>query len=395
LLATLSVFLAAGTSGASDADVEHARVLDQQGVRAYREERYNDAIRYFEEARRLGGPASEVWNIARCHVHLDESEEAAKVIEEYLGLKGLSPTDRAEAEQQLHELQHRHSTLTVASSPGGATVYLEGHKWAGVTPATMDVAPGDHVVTIEQSGYDSYSRSITAKFGRAIILDAHLSKNDSVASGLSSPDHAGPHDDAAHGPFRPHRLTLDAELAVMLPQYGAVGGSASPAAFFHVAYVGADTPRYVASVGALAMLTEDGWSNTQGLSNGATNCSASIPESENATAFSVFLDGAVAWRASHRWRLGGDVGLGLATYGLSEAGGDLFVATCRPSPGVKPALHLSLQASYAISRELRILLSPFYFEVQPAFDGARAAPKDAASAWVRLGAAAGIAFDLL
>src|SRR5437763_266058 len=52
--------------------IARARALDQQGVRAYREERYKDAIRYFEEALRLGGPPSERWNIAKCHVRLDE-----------------------------------------------------------------------------------------------------------------------------------------------------------------------------------------------------------------------------------------------------------------------------------------------------------------------------------
>src|SRR5277367_3097292 len=114
---------------ASEQDLARARVLDQQGVRAYREERYNDAISFFEEARKLGGPPSEIWNIAKCHVHMDEPEEGAKFIEEYLDQKGLSAADRAEAEQQLREIQHRHSTLTVSSSPAGATVYLEGHKW--------------------------------------------------------------------------------------------------------------------------------------------------------------------------------------------------------------------------------------------------------------------------
>jgi Flp pilus assembly protein TadD len=49
---------------ASD-DLDRARALDQQGVRAFREARYNDAIRYFEEALKLGGPSSELWNSAK------------------------------------------------------------------------------------------------------------------------------------------------------------------------------------------------------------------------------------------------------------------------------------------------------------------------------------------
>src|ERR1700722_4044466 len=99
-LSFTSVTLVAASGAAADQDLARARVLDQQGVRAYREERYNDAIRFFEEARKLGGPATEIWNIAKCHVRMDEPEEATKYLEEYLELKGLSPGERGDAEQQ-------------------------------------------------------------------------------------------------------------------------------------------------------------------------------------------------------------------------------------------------------------------------------------------------------
>ena len=374
-------------------------MLDQQGVRAYREERYNDAIRYFEEALKLGGPPSEVWNIAKCHVRLDEPEEGAKYIEQYLSQKGLSPGDRAEAEQQLREIQHRHSTLTVASSPAGATVYLEGHRWAGVTPASMDVAPGDHKLTSELAGYEPVERSITAKFGRAVIVDAKLSKNESLlgSTATSSSSHDAPADSAGASRARTRALTASSSRgrsASPSRSSARSAGAPRPRASSTAAYVFADDPRYVVSLGVRAMITGDAWSNTQGLPNTAPNCGSSIPDSEGATAFSLLLDGAAAWRASPRWRLGGDLGLGVATYALGEAGGDLFVATCRPSPGVKPAAHLGLEASYAFSPELRLLLTPLFLEAQPAFDGTRSAPKDATGLWFRVGAAAGLAFDL-
>jgi hypothetical protein len=377
-------------------DVARARTLDQQGVRAYREERYNDAIRFFEEARRLGGPPSEIWNVAKCHVRLDEPEEAAKSIEEYLALRGLSPADRVEADQQLRELQHRHSTLTVTSSPPGASVYLEGHRWAGVTPATIDVPPGEHKVTVEQAGYEPSERSITAKYGRAVIVDAPLERSSSAPSVVPPP---APR--AAEVPAvgarraQPHRLVLGAAIGVELPRFGSVGGGAAAAAFLSAAYVAVDASRLVVTLGARASLVGDTWGNTIGAPSTATNCGAAIPTEESATAFSAFLDGGAAWRATPRWRLGGDLGLGIATYAISEGGGDLFVPTCRPSPGVKPVLRLGLEASYSISRELRLVLAPFMLEVQPAFDGARSTPKDASGAWLRFAAGLGLAFDLL
>src|ERR1700722_7033228 len=90
-------------------DLERARTLDQQGVRAFREGRYNDAIRYFEEAFRLGGPSSELWNIARCDVKLDDPEAASVALDSYLAGSDLSPEDRASAKRELDDLRRRPS----------------------------------------------------------------------------------------------------------------------------------------------------------------------------------------------------------------------------------------------------------------------------------------------
>jgi hypothetical protein len=383
-------------SAATDQDLERARVLDQQGVRAYREERYNDAIRLFEEARRLGGPPSEIWNIAKCHVRLDEPEEGAKFIEEYLDQKGLSPGDRAEAEQQLRELQRRHSNLTVSSEPSGATVYLDGHHWpSGLTPATVDVSAGDHKVTVEASGYEPEERSVTARYGRAIIVDVRLSRSSHASTAVTPPAQTAPAADTTpRGKRGAHRLALSAELGFTVPRFGSIGGSAAPAGYLSAAYVAVDDARSVLTIGGRIMITGDSWSNTSGLSNTNANCGAAVPSDDGATAVSVFVDGGAAWHASPRWRLGGDLGLGFATYAMSEAGRDVFLPSCRPSPGVEPAVHLEALATYAFTHELRLLLSPLVFEAQPAFNGTSPAPKDATGAWLRLGAAAGLAFDL-
>ncbi len=398
-LASSFAFIAFVTSsaGAADQDLARARVLDQQGVRAYREEHYNDAIRFFEEALKLGGPPSEIWNIAKCHVRMDEPDEAVKSIAEYLSQKGLSAADRAEAEQQLREIEHRHSALTVASSPAGAAVYLEGHRWAGVTPATIDIPPGDHEITIELAGYEPLNRAVTAKLGRAVIVDARLTKSDvPPAGGAAGARGQGPGDAGAHGSSsRPHRLALAAEVGVTIPRFGSIGGSAAPVGYFDAAYVAVDDPRVVVKIGAAITLTGDSWSNTSAIANTNPNCGVAVPDSDAATAFSAFVDGGIAWHVLRRWRIGGDLGLGFATYGMSQAGRDVFLPSCRPSPGVKPVAHLDAVVSYSFSRELRLVVAPLVFEAQPAFDGAADAPRDATGLWLRFGAAAGLAFDIL
>jgi hypothetical protein len=388
----------------ASADMERARLLDQQGVRAYKEERYNDAIRFFEEAFHIGGPPSELWNIARCHLRLDDPEDAAKEIERYLGQSGLSPEDRAEATQQLHEIQHRHSTLTVASSPSGATVFVDNKRGApaGVTPATIDLPPGSHTVYVEKPGYEPYDKSVDAKYGRALLVDTQLSRSSGgggsngggLAATTASPEPEKASPAGPTGAAHPHRLILEGELGVTFPEHGSVGGAGAVVGLLGASYVVFDAHRAIVNVGIRAMLTADSWSNTVGAPAKPANCGEAIPIDESATSLSAFLTAGAAWRASTRWRLGGELGLGIATYSASAVGGDLFTPTCRPSLSPEPAMHLAGTASYSFSHELRLILSPVILQAQPAFDGTRSGPKDASGLWLRYSAAAGLAFDL-
>src|SRR6266852_4035645 len=94
-------------------NVEGARELDQAGVHSFRDGHYVDAARYFRAAQDLGGPSSELWNIARCRERLDDAEGATAAIEDYLTRRDLAPKDRAEAEREAQALRGRPSTLTV------------------------------------------------------------------------------------------------------------------------------------------------------------------------------------------------------------------------------------------------------------------------------------------
>ena len=214
---------------ASDQDLARARVLDQQGVRAYREERYNDAIRFFEEARKLGGPPSEIWNIAKCHERLDEPEEAAKYIQEYLDLKGLGAADRAEAEQQLHEIQHRHSTVTISSSP------LGGDGVPGGTPLGGRDAGDDR--RRRRGTIASRSRSRGTRPSSARSRRSTGARSSSMRVSRRAPAPPAPSSPRRRGRRRPTRARTRAvartawcsprEIGVTVPRFGSIGGSAA------------------------------------------------------------------------------------------------------------------------------------------------------------------------
>jgi hypothetical protein len=159
-------------------NLEAARELDQQGVRAFRDGHFEDSIRYFRAAYRLGGPPSELWNIARCHERLDDAEGAAKAIEEYLAQRGLSPQDRAEAERDAAALRARPSTLTVTTRPAGATVTIDGNRIVGPTPVSVEVRAGSHTIAVQRDGYAGETQPFEARFGRAVIVSLDLPRAD-------------------------------------------------------------------------------------------------------------------------------------------------------------------------------------------------------------------------
>jgi hypothetical protein len=155
-------------------DLDAARELDQQGVRAFRDARFSDAIRYFRSAYRLGGPSSELWNVARSRERMDDAETAAGAIEQYLSQRDLGAQDRAEAERELEALRARPSVLTVITVPGGAVVTVDGKPIAAPTPVSLDLRPGPHTLAVHRDGYPTETRSLDARLGRAVIVRVDL-----------------------------------------------------------------------------------------------------------------------------------------------------------------------------------------------------------------------------
>ncbi len=155
-------------------DVDAARELDQQGVRSFRESRFADAARYFRAAFELGGPSTELWNIARSEERRDDVEAAARALDEYLARRDLTPGDRAEAEREARALRARPSVLTVTTKPAGAAVSIDGRALPGATPLSLDVDAGAHAVVVRRAGFEPVARAVDARLGRAVIVSLDL-----------------------------------------------------------------------------------------------------------------------------------------------------------------------------------------------------------------------------
>ncbi len=67
------------------------------------------------------------------------------------------------------------TTVVVKSTPDGGDVTVDG-KFMGSTPSTVRLAPGDHVIMIEKSGYKTWQRTMSVNPGGIVTIDATLAK---------------------------------------------------------------------------------------------------------------------------------------------------------------------------------------------------------------------------
>lgn len=171
--------------GASDADPSapndeqrsEAKARYEAGVAAYTAGRYKDAVDLFLAADRLAPSSPLSFNIARAYEKLGDDSGALRFYRDYLRrtpdaqnandvgalVKRFEERLRAKGVQQ----------MTVLSTPTGATVALDGAP-VGVTPATLDVPPGQHHLALMLRGYADTERDIELAADHALDIVLEL-----------------------------------------------------------------------------------------------------------------------------------------------------------------------------------------------------------------------------
>jgi len=373
----LAMVLFAASAGAQEDELARARFLDQQGVKAFADARYRDAMTLFTESYHAGGPASELWNVARCQLKLDDAPGARRTLEKYLAHKTLTPDDRAEARRLLDEIEARTSTFVVASTPAGAVVLVDGKSY-GTTPLASTLPPGGHDVAIEIDGVRKMTTHVDARDGRAVVLSVSLEKKK-------------------HAEHEEHARRFSAEvgaLATLSSLGGAAVVGASPSPEIAAYYSPFRFHRFKLGLGVRLSAAFDSWSTSAGVSNATIGCTPPTDYSgaELLATPAVFA----SWRASRLVTLGARAGLGAAIYASgAPIGGDLFEPACAFGGSIYPDGYAALDVSFRLSDVFRFVLVPASFDIHPAYAGARSdSALDANQPWIRLSAGVALAADL-
>jgi hypothetical protein len=131
-----------------------------QGVTAYKEERYQDAVRLFKDADAIAPSAALSFNVARSLEKLDDTSGALRWYRDFLRRSPQAPTGpdvRAKVAALAEVMAGKGvQQISVLSEPVGATVLLDDQN-LGVTPITRDIPPGKHRVLLRLDGYQEKS----------------------------------------------------------------------------------------------------------------------------------------------------------------------------------------------------------------------------------------------
>jgi hypothetical protein len=111
----------------------------------------------------------------------DSVKDACEAIEKDWPSRGSRVT--AQAQPQAAQLvavsdkpsqPSRANGIAVSSTPANADIEVDGN-FVGSTPSVIDVAPGEHMVTVKKNGYQAWQRKMTFT-GGSINVSAELEK---------------------------------------------------------------------------------------------------------------------------------------------------------------------------------------------------------------------------
>ena len=178
------------TLSPTPADKEHAKALYEQGVTAYREQKYGDALDALLASAKLFPSPLLYFNISLVYEAMGDAASALAWLRRYVRETGGVADGEAarritalEAQLQRDGVQQ----LSVFSTPEGGLVHIDGRA-IGIAPVTTQLIPGNHQVKITLAGYDSAEQVVELRADKSMDVRISLSpRPDAVAAKAAPP----------------------------------------------------------------------------------------------------------------------------------------------------------------------------------------------------------------
>jgi hypothetical protein len=154
-------------SGSPEA-LSQARALFERGVQLSAQERWGEALDYFQRSRALAERPNTVFNLASTMMRLGRLIDARAALRDYIRLANSTHDDasRADAERMLGTVNNAIGTLALAVTPPEAEVRIDGRLAPGDGAArALELDPGAHTLTVAGRGY--ITSTVNVSIGQA------------------------------------------------------------------------------------------------------------------------------------------------------------------------------------------------------------------------------------
>jgi tetratricopeptide (TPR) repeat protein len=162
---------------ARDPREAEARSAFEAGVAALTDERYADALRYFQRSYDIRRAASAALNLGVTLRALGRLVEARQRFNEFLELASPAQHERHDREvaQFIADLSRRLGRIRVAVvEPAGARVLIDGRRAQLDERDEVSVDPGEHRVEGVMAGYDTAVQMVTVESGQTADVQLRL-----------------------------------------------------------------------------------------------------------------------------------------------------------------------------------------------------------------------------
>jgi hypothetical protein len=177
------------TAFAEEGAEAEAAASHQEGLELYQSGDYASAVERFLRAQELAPAPSNLFNLSRCYEQLGDIDRAVAMLQQYVADPALEPDRRTRGQQELARLMRAEGAVEVTTEPPGAQLLVDGRPQGAeaVTPTTLRLEPGAHMIEARLEGYGPARQEVTVAPGGRTRLDLDLgSGQSSVEDGAAS-----------------------------------------------------------------------------------------------------------------------------------------------------------------------------------------------------------------
>jgi hypothetical protein len=138
-----------------------ARERYTKGKAFYDEKKFDEALAEFQAAYEAKSHPTVLKSIAECHVQLGDIAAAIETLQKYVDAP--EATEKETVEARITELKNMPIKVSVKSNPEGAKIAVAGTQIDEVTPAKIELAAGEYIITLSAEGFAPVSRSLAVK----------------------------------------------------------------------------------------------------------------------------------------------------------------------------------------------------------------------------------------